>query len=71
MLSIGRTWFICCTACSEHMSEGLVVIFSMATIASRLFYFLSHAVYSALERLAGCGAQLRLLIWKDPDGGVS
>jgi len=53
MVSLGRTWFVYCAASGEQLSEGLVVIISVAIIAPKSFYFVSHGVNSGLERLVG------------------
>jgi hypothetical protein len=47
--SIERAWFVCCVTSSEHLSEGLIVIFSMAIVAPKSFHFVSHGVYSGLK----------------------
>jgi len=49
MVSVGRTWFVCCATSSEHQSEGLVVIFSAAIVAPKSFHFISHGVNSGLK----------------------
>jgi len=53
MESVGRTWFIRCTTSSEHLLEGLVVIFSVSIVAPKSFHFVSHRVNSGLECLVG------------------
>jgi len=48
MVSIGRTWFVCSATRSEHLSEGLIVIFSVAIIIPNSFHFVSDGVHSGL-----------------------
>jgi len=54
----------------EHLLEGLDLIFAMAIITLKSFFFLSHGVDSGLERLVGGVACVWLHIWQDPNGGV-
>jgi len=49
MVSVRRTWFVCCTTSCEHLSEGLVVVFSASNVAPKLFHFVSHGVNSGLK----------------------
>jgi hypothetical protein len=49
MVSLGRTWFICCATSSEHLSEGLIVIVSTAIVEPKSFHFVSHGVNSGLK----------------------
>ena len=46
--SVGRAWFVCCNVRGEHQAEGLVVVFSVAIVAPKSFYFVSHGVNSGL-----------------------
>ena len=49
MASVGRTWFLCCATSSEHPLEGLIIIFSVANVALKLFDFVSHGVHLGLK----------------------
>jgi len=49
MVSVGRTWFVCCATSGEHQSEGCVDIFSAAIIAPKSLHFVSHGVNSGLK----------------------
>ena len=49
MVSVGRTWFLCCAVSIEHQSDGHVVIFSVAMIAPKLGPLVSHGVNSSLK----------------------
>jgi len=37
VVRVGRAWFICCAAGSEHRAEGLVTVLSSAIVASESF----------------------------------
>jgi hypothetical protein len=49
MVSVRRTWFIRCARSSEYQSEGLIVIFSAAIGASKLFPIVFHGANSGLK----------------------
>jgi len=49
MVSVGRTMFVSYSMSSEHLSEGLVVVFSASIVAPKLCRFVSHGVNSGLK----------------------
>ena len=70
MVSIWRPWFVCSTAGSEDMSEGLIVVFSQSRVVPESLDLKSHWIYPGLKWLVTGGAGHGYLIWEQQYGYV-